>query len=101
MCYHMNERSFISVRGDAPTSPAAEVRKPKAILAAALDLFLRQGYHGTSMRQIAAAAGIVPGAVYNHFPGKLDLYLTLLHEANIYNALGEALGGARATALKP
>jgi AcrR family transcriptional regulator len=66
----------------------------QAILAAALDLFLRQGYHATSLRQIAAAAGIVPGAVYNHFPAKLDIYRTLLHDANIYSALGEAARGA-------
>lgn len=66
----------------------------QAILAAALELFLRQGYHATSLRQIAASTGIVPGAVYNHFPAKLDIYLTLLHDANIYNALGEAVRGA-------
>jgi AcrR family transcriptional regulator len=64
------------------------------ILAAAQELFLRQGYHATSVRQIATAAGITPGAVYNHFPGKLELYLTLLHGANIYGALGEAVRSA-------
>lgn len=76
-------------------SPEPERSDTKtAILAAALDLFLRQGYHATSVRQIAAAAGIVPGAVYNHFASKQDIYLVLLHDANIYVALGDALQGA-------
>ena len=77
--------------------PAADAERSDtkvAILAAAQELFLRQGYHATSVRQIASAAGITPGAVYNHFPGKLDLYLTLLHDANIYTALGEAVRDA-------
>jgi TetR/AcrR family transcriptional regulator len=46
------------------------------------------------MRQIAAAAGVVPGAVYNHFASKEDLYLSLLREANLYDAIGQALAGA-------
>jgi AcrR family transcriptional regulator len=61
------------------------------ILDSAQALFLRQGYHGTTMRQIAGAAGIVPGAVYNHFGGKEDVYLALLRNASIYNIIGEAL----------
>jgi AcrR family transcriptional regulator len=41
-----------------------------AILQAAHDLFIRQGYHGTSMRQIAADAHIALGGLYNHFSSK-------------------------------
>jgi AcrR family transcriptional regulator len=40
------------------------------ILDAAYALFLEQGYHGTSMRQIADAAAITMGGIYNHFTGK-------------------------------
>lgn len=61
---------------------------------AALQLFLRQGYHATTIRQIAGAAGIVPGAVYNHFTGKEAIYLALLHEAGVYAAIGRALAAA-------
>jgi AcrR family transcriptional regulator len=34
------------------------------------DLFVSQGYHGTSIRQIAQKAGIAFGSVYTHFDGK-------------------------------
>ena len=36
----------------------------------ALDLFSEQGYEATSMRHIAAALGLSPGAFYHHFPSK-------------------------------
>jgi AcrR family transcriptional regulator len=41
-----------------------------AILQAAHDLFIEQGYHGTSMRQIAREADIALGGLYNHFASK-------------------------------
>jgi AcrR family transcriptional regulator len=44
-------------------------RTRQDIIQAAHDLFIRQGYHGTSMRQIALKAGIALGGVYNHFQG--------------------------------
>jgi AcrR family transcriptional regulator len=40
------------------------------ILQAAHDLFIKQGYHGTSMRQIAKEADIALGGLYNHFTSK-------------------------------
>ncbi len=45
-----------------------------AILAAARDLFITQGYNGTSMRQIAQRAGIALGASYNHFGSKAEIF---------------------------
>ena len=44
------------------------------IVQAAHVLFVRQGYHGTSMRQIAKKAGIALGGVYNHFESKQDVF---------------------------
>jgi len=44
------------------------------IIDAAYVLFLEQGYHGTSMRQIAEAAGLTLGGVYNHFDGKESIW---------------------------
>jgi AcrR family transcriptional regulator len=41
-----------------------------AILQAAHDLFIKQGYHGTSMRQIAKESDIALGGLYNHFASK-------------------------------
>lgn len=45
-----------------------------AILQSAHDLFVQQGYHGTSMRQIALKAGIALGGLYNHFASKEDVF---------------------------
>jgi AcrR family transcriptional regulator len=39
----------------------------------ALQLFARQGIRGTSIRNVAAAAGVSPGAVVHHFPTKRAL----------------------------
>jgi AcrR family transcriptional regulator len=55
-------------------------RTRKAILGVAKDLFLTQGYTATSMRQIAQAVGITPAAIYNHFAGKEEIFISLLQE---------------------
>ncbi len=44
------------------------------ILEVALQHFSRQGYAGTSMRQLAEEVGITAAAIYRHFPSKLDLF---------------------------
>jgi AcrR family transcriptional regulator len=54
------------------------------ILAAAHRLFLEQGYNGTSMRQIAAEAGIALGGIYNHFPNKEDIFKQVLFHHHPY-----------------
>ncbi len=56
-------------------------RTRQAILAAAKDLFIRQGYAATTMRQVARASGITVAAIYNHFPGKEALFDAVLHQA--------------------
>lgn len=48
------------------------------ILDVALDLFSRQGYRGTTMREIAERCGRSTGIVYHHFPDKESLFTTLL-----------------------
>jgi AcrR family transcriptional regulator len=50
------------------------------ILEAALDLFSRQGYRGTSIRDISKAAGVSTGSVYHHFRDKEALFDTLLSQ---------------------
>jgi AcrR family transcriptional regulator len=37
---------------------------------AALRMFIRQGYHGTSMREIAGVSGVSLGNIYNYYPTK-------------------------------
>lgn len=66
---------------NAPTARA--VRLPRGerrqqLLAAALEVFVAQGYHAAAMDDIAARAGVSKPVLYQHFPGKLDLYLALL-----------------------
>ena len=53
-------------------------RSQTAILDAALDLFSSQGYRGTSIREIAGAAGVSTGNVYHHFPDKETIFQTVL-----------------------
>ena len=55
-------------------------RSRALILEAALQLFSKQGYRGTSIREIAEAAGLSTGNVYHHFPDKETLFRTLLDQ---------------------
>ena len=55
-------------------------RSRAQILEAALDLFSRQGYRGTSIRDISKAAGVSTGSVYHHFCDKEELFDTLLSQ---------------------
>src|SRR6266568_8632802 len=53
-------------------------RKRQAIMSAAIAAFLDNGYLGTSMDQIAAAAGVSKQTVYKHFSDKEQLFTQLL-----------------------
>ncbi len=44
-------------------------------------MFVAQGYHAAAMDDIADRAGVSKPVLYQHFPGKLDLYLALLDES--------------------
>ena len=48
------------------------------LLEAALRVFLRRGFHGASLDEIAEEAGYTTGAVYSNFKGKDDLFLAVL-----------------------
>jgi AcrR family transcriptional regulator len=56
-----------------------EVRREE-IITAARDLFSRKGFHGTSMPDIAHAAGISTGLIYYIFPCKEDILLACCEE---------------------
>jgi AcrR family transcriptional regulator len=64
---------------------------PAEILRAAQELFVRQGYHGTSMRQIASQADIALGGIYNHFPGKEAIFREVFWQAHPYREVLPAL----------
>ena len=57
------------------------------LLVTARRLFLSQGFTATPMRQIAREVGITPGAIYNHYPGKDQLFTAVLQKAAPYDEL--------------
>src|SRR4051794_33714723 len=50
----------------------------KAIVAAAVPLFARKGFAGTTTRELAEAAGISEALLFRHFPSKKHLYGEIL-----------------------
>ena len=52
----------------------------RQLLGAAQEVFVAQGYHAAAMDEIAERAGVSKPVLYQHFPGKLELYLALLDE---------------------
>jgi len=62
--------------------PSGRTRKgietAERILDAAEQLFAENGYTGTTLRDIAARAGLRNPSIYNHFDGKESLYLAVL-----------------------
>jgi len=66
----------------------------RQLLDAALEVFVSQGYHAAAMDEIAERAGVSKPVLYQHFPGKLELYLALLDESvdTLVEAVRDALG---------
>lgn len=75
-------------------SPARQVNRRAEIFYAAVELFRRYGYDGTSMRDIAQAVGVMPASIYYHFPSKEALLLAAV------TAGAEALKSAVEVALQ-
>jgi AcrR family transcriptional regulator len=67
----------------------------QAILQAAHDLFIKQGYHGTSMRQIAREADIALGGLYNHFVSKEAVFEAVFLAFHPYHQLIPLIQDAR------
>ncbi len=67
----------------------------RQLLAAAQEVFIANGYHAAAMDDIAERAGVSKPVLYQHFPGKLDLYLALIDEqaAALTGAIKQALAG--------
>ena len=51
---------------------------PERIAEEATRLFVANGYHGVSMREIAEAVGISKAGLYYHFRDKEDLFIAIL-----------------------
>lgn len=57
--------------------------KRARVIDAATKEFAKKGYHGASVSNIAARAGISVGAIYKYFENKQDLFLTIIDESII------------------
>ena len=86
--------------------PQSEDATRTRIIKAAQKLFARQGYDGTTTRDLATAAGVAEGTVFRHFPNKkailieiatqgwveiLTDLLTELSEMESYEAVGKVM----------
>lgn len=58
-----------------------------AIEEAAIRLFLEQGYHATSMRQISKQAGLALGGIYNHFSSKDEIFEAIIVDQHPYKKI--------------
>jgi AcrR family transcriptional regulator len=66
------------------------------ILDVSVQVFARNGFHSTSMNDVAEAAGVTKPVLYQHFDSKQDLYLALLEEAGLRlrNAVAKGVASA-------
>ena len=62
-----------------------------AIEDAAISLFLEQGYHATSMRQIAERAELALGGIYNHFSSKDEIFQGIIIDKHPYKQILPAI----------
>ena len=72
------------VPDDAPsrrTSRLPRGARRLQLLRAAQDVFVAQGFHAAAMDDIADRAGVSKPVLYQHFPGKLELYVALLDQS--------------------
>src|SRR5215470_7221170 len=67
----------------------------EAILNAARELFVTEGYRNVSMRKIAERIEYSPAAIYSYFPSKDDIFFALAEEG--FRLLGDP-GDPRAQA---
>ncbi|MCJ8503851.1 TetR/AcrR family transcriptional regulator [Kocuria flava] len=82
-------------RRGRPARLPREARR-RQLLETALTVFSANGYHGSSMDDIADAAQVSKPVLYQHFPGKRELYLALVdhHLGELSSALVAALRGS-------
>ena len=69
------------------------------VIEVATRLFAEQGYDGTSIEAVQAAAGISRGSLYHHFPGKDALFWAVLE--GVAARVGGQLAAAEADAPDP
>src|SRR5438105_6143613 len=68
----------MTLQSSRPRIRLPRSQRRRQLLGAAQEVFVEQGYHAAAMDDIAERAGVSKPVLYQHFPGKLDLYLALL-----------------------
>src|SRR3954462_14169770 len=71
----------------------------RAILDAARDLFVAEGFQNASIRKIAERVEYSPAAIYSYFPGKDELFFALAEEGFRLLSEGAAEGRERSQPL--
>ncbi len=77
------------------STPTRGEQTRSAILQAAHDLFIKQGYHGTSMRQIAKEAHLALGGLYNHFSSKEQVFAAVFQAFHPYHEVLPLIAAAQ------
>ncbi|TVT37481.1 TetR/AcrR family transcriptional regulator, partial [Amycolatopsis rhizosphaerae] len=67
---------------DGPRTRLSGRARRTKILQAALVVFAASGYHATAMSAIASASGVTRSVLYDHFPNKRVLLISVLQEQN-------------------
>jgi AcrR family transcriptional regulator len=62
------------------------------ILAGALEMFSKNGYTGTNIRELSGSLGLVKSGIYKHFKSKEEIWNTLLDRMTAY--YGDRFGSA-------
>src|SRR3990172_13368732 len=75
-----------------PTAKGEQTRA--AIIKAAYALFLKKGFHATSVREIAEKADLALGGIYNHFSSKEEIFAAVLDAYHPYRRILPALEAA-------
>ena len=63
-----------------PTTRLSSEERRIAIIRAALKVFSESGFHGTTTKALAKAAGVSEALLFRHFPSKDDLYAAMQAE---------------------
>lgn len=82
---------------DRPTPRLPAARRRQQLLGVASQVFAEGGYHGTSMDEVAEAAGVTKPVVYQHFRSKRELYVEVLNDTaqRLIDVITEAAKGAK------
>lgn len=68
-------------RRGRPQMRLSAAERRRAILSAAKEIFLAEGYEATTMRRVADALGVTPTTLYLHFPDKAALLTEICNES--------------------